>query len=212
MPSSTYTLTATVPDNLADEYGLAAGAGRTAGNVITVDDQIGLNLIRQGYAQRGDYTVDADAPTSSDIAVLLTATVPDALADSLGLATGAGRAAGTTVDLPQNSALQLVRADLGEFVDAQGAASTGHNPHTIASAVLDFPSVAAAGQAELTVDVDGAAVGDPVVVGAPAALEAGLVVGGRVSAADVVTVRVTNVTAAPIDPASATWKVAVVKF
>lgn len=78
-----------------------------------------------------------------------------------------------------------------------------------ATATLDFPSVAAGASQELTVTVTGAAVGDTVYLGAPAAIEAGLVWNGYVSATNTVKVRVTNVTGSAIDPASATWKVTV---
>lgn len=63
----------------------------------------------------------------------------------------------------------------------------------------------------LTVAVTGAAVGDSVAVGPPAALEAGLIWHAWVSAADTVSIRVGNITAAPINPASATWRATVIK-
>jgi hypothetical protein len=81
-----------------------------------------------------------------------------------------------------------------------------------ASAVLDFPSVEAGGQQELTVSVTGAAVGDAVHLGPPAALEPGLAATARVSAADTATVRLVNVTGSAIDAASATWRVSVLKY
>lgn len=80
-----------------------------------------------------------------------------------------------------------------------------------AIATLDFPSVAAGGSQELGIVVSGAAVGDVVQVGPPATIEAGLVWGAYVSAANTVKVRVSNLTAAAIDPASASWKVTVGK-
>lgn len=75
-----------------------------------------------------------------------------------------------------------------------------------ATATLDFASIAAATTANLTITVTGAAVNDAVLLGPPATLEAGLVATGYVSAANTVTVRVANVTAGAIDPASATWR------
>jgi hypothetical protein len=54
-------------------------------------------------------------------------------------------------------------------------------------------------------------VGDVVVVGPPATVASGLVVTGYVSAADTVKVRVANVTASPIDPASGSFRVTVLK-
>jgi len=79
------------------------------------------------------------------------------------------------------------------------------------SATLDFPSIAAGGNAELTVTATGAASGDLVDLGPPAALEAGLIATARVSAANTVTIRLYNSTAGAVDPVSATWKVRVGK-
>jgi hypothetical protein len=78
-----------------------------------------------------------------------------------------------------------------------------------ASAALDFPSISAAAQANLTITVTGAAVGDEVAMGLPAAPTAGIVFNAFVSAANTVTIRATNITAAPVDPASATYGVLV---
>jgi len=80
-----------------------------------------------------------------------------------------------------------------------------------ASATLDFPSIGAGAEAELTVAVATAITGAPVILGPPATIEAGLSWGGYVSAADTVTIRVRNDTAAAIDPASATWTVRVAR-
>lgn len=94
-----------------------------------------------------------------------------------------------------------------------GRASQPATPVTslAGSASLNFPEVAAADQEELTIAVTGAAVGDAVALAPPAALEAGLVATGRVSAANTVTVRLSNITAAPIDPDEAAWGVRVFK-
>lgn len=80
----------------------------------------------------------------------------------------------------------------------------------VGSAALDFPSINAASQADLTITVTGAAVNDDVVLGLPAAPTAGLVFNAFVSAANTVTIRATNVTAAPVDAASATYSVLVI--
>ena len=53
--------------------------------------------------------------------------------------------------------------------------------------------------------------GDPVMLALPAAPDAGIVFNAWVSAADVVTIRASNISAAAIDPAAATFKVAVMK-
>lgn len=80
-----------------------------------------------------------------------------------------------------------------------------------AVATLDFPLIAAAGQQELAVTLTGAVVGDRVVLGPPATLAAGVIVTARVTAANTVTVRLSNITAAGIDPASASWTVGVLR-
>jgi hypothetical protein len=82
-----------------------------------------------------------------------------------------------------------------------------------ATATLDFAStLTLVDSADLTVTVTGAAVGDAVFIGLPAAPTAGFTFMGFVSAADTVTVRAHNCTAGTVDPASATYRVTVVKF
>ena len=82
---------------------------------------------------------------------------------------------------------------------------------TTNQATLDFPSIAAGAIATLTVSVPGAQAGQPVALGPPAAIEAGLMWSGFVSAASTVTVRLHNTTASAMDPASATWDVRVLR-
>lgn len=80
------------------------------------------------------------------------------------------------------------------------------------AASLDFPSVAAgACSNDVTLTVPGAAVGDAVAAGWPSVLAAGLVGTMRVSAADVVSVRLCNLSAAAIDPAPATYRATIVR-
>lgn len=79
-----------------------------------------------------------------------------------------------------------------------------------ATASLNFPSISAVSQADLTITVAGAAVGDYVVMSLPAAPTAGLVFNAFVSAANTVTVRATNVTASPVDAGAATYGVLVI--
>jgi len=78
-----------------------------------------------------------------------------------------------------------------------------------ATATLNFPSISAAAQADLTITVTGAAVGDEVVMSLPAAPAAGLVFNAFVSATDTVTIRASNITASPVDAASASYGVIV---
>lgn len=77
--------------------------------------------------------------------------------------------------------------------------------------VIDFGSMGSGTVQVRNVVVAGASVGDPVVLGPPSTLEAGLVATGFVSAADIVTVRLINLSGVLTDPASATWRVGVLK-
>jgi hypothetical protein len=116
---------------------------------------------------------------------------------------------GTQVGVALNSAAGAALVQVLGTAAAGGSAGGSAPLH--ASASLNFTSVAAGGQQELTITVTGAAVGDGVILAPPAAPEAGLVWAGRVSAVNTVTVRAVNVTEAPIDPAAATWGAFVVK-
>jgi hypothetical protein len=78
------------------------------------------------------------------------------------------------------------------------------------SASLNFGSISAVSQADLTITVTGAAVGDEVIMALPAAPAAGIVFNAFVSATDTVTIRASNITAAPVDPAAATYGVIVI--
>jgi hypothetical protein len=80
-----------------------------------------------------------------------------------------------------------------------------------ASSSLNFGSINAAASATLTITATGAAVGDAVALGLPAAPAAGIVFNAYVSAANTVTIRASNITAAPVDPDAATYTVVVVK-
>lgn len=77
------------------------------------------------------------------------------------------------------------------------------------SASLNFPSIAAGAQGDLTITVTGAAAGDAVALALPASPAAGLVFNAFVSAANTVTVRASNISAAPVDAAAATYGVIV---
>jgi hypothetical protein len=82
-----------------------------------------------------------------------------------------------------------------------------------ATAALNFPEIAAAGTEVLTIAVTGAATGDAVHIGVPtAAINAGVIYWGYVSAADTVTVVANNITAGPINPASGTFRAVVMGF
>jgi len=81
----------------------------------------------------------------------------------------------------------------------------------VGEATVNLGSIAAGTTTEFTISVPGARAGSGVILGPPAALEADLMAFGRVSANDVVTVRVLNPTASPIDPVEAQWTVRVME-
>lgn len=85
-----------------------------------------------------------------------------------------------------------------------------------ATASLTWAEITAGNSAEQSVTVNGAVVGDRVAAGLPAAgIDTGLVLTAWVSAADTVRVRLTNITASPITPASgaaATYGFTVLRF
>ena len=96
---------------------------------------------------------------------------------------------------------------LNGFITGTGATITKVLTNT---ASLDFGSISAASQSSLTITVTGAAVGDEVIMALPAAPAAGIVFNAFVSAADTVTIRASNITASPVDPAAATYGVVVI--
>ena len=89
--------------------------------------------------------------------------------------------------------------------------STSGNTFLTATASLDFGSMATMTSAELTITVPGAAVGDAVALGGPAAPNASFQYFGYVSAANTVTVRAFNGSTGTVDPAAATWRATVIK-
>lgn len=108
------------------------------------------------------------------------------------------------------------RLSFASFIRALWAATTNAEARSAigiitATATLDFASIATTAQEDLTISVPGAAVGDAVALGLPAAPMAGLVFNAFVSATNVVTVRATNPTGSGVDAASALYRVVVFK-
>jgi hypothetical protein len=96
--------------------------------------------------------------------------------------------------------------------DANRQATVANLGFLTATKTHDFGSIAHGAQEETTITVTGAAIGDAVFVGAPAAIEANLSWCAYVSAADTVTLRLQNVASSGnTNPASATWRVTVLK-
>lgn len=105
----------------------------------------------------------------------------------------------------------VVDSDLNRIIWSNGSSWKVAPERLAATATLDFPSIAAGASAELAIGVSLSAVGDAVICGAPATIEAGLVWNAYVSAGGTVKVRLSNITAAAIDPASASWTVTIVR-
>lgn len=80
------------------------------------------------------------------------------------------------------------------------------------TAALNFGSVSAHSEADLTITVSGAATGDAVALGVPtASVTAGIAFTAWVSATNTVTVRAHNYTAGPLDPVSGTFRATVIQ-
>lgn len=115
------------------------------------------------------------------------------------------------VYLQSQASYGLVLNSVGNTITL-GDVGTAFNSVISATAALNFPSIPANASTNLTITVTGAAANDAVMLGPPAALTDEIVVTGFVSAANTVTVRATNPSAAAIDPASGTYRATVIKY
>ena len=80
------------------------------------------------------------------------------------------------------------------------------------TSTLNFGSILASAVAELTVTLRGADINDCVVLGPPSTIESDLTWSAFVSAVDTVKIRLHNNGVIAIDPASAIWRVTVLKY
>lgn len=79
------------------------------------------------------------------------------------------------------------------------------------TAALNFPAISGRNTSELTITIPGATTGSFCSCPPNTTIEGGLSWSSYVSSANTVTVRLSNVTAGVIDPASRSWKVTVIK-
>lgn len=128
-------------------------------------------------------------------------------------------AAGTApIKISVGTVLAAVEDGALEYLGSNVYFSVGSTRYIFAKtstalATLDFGSTAAGTSSALTVAVAGAADGDVVSVGAPnASHNANSAFTAYVSAAGTVTVKFNNYSAAPIDPASGTFRVSVIRY
>lgn len=107
----------------------------------------------------------------------------------------------------------LFIVDLSTLKLTLGTGSTPFSKILSATATLDFASTAAQNSRDLTITVTGAAVGDTVWLGVPnGSVNANTCFTAWVSAANTVTVRFNNYSSAASDPASGTFRVAVIQW
>src|SRR3989304_5065333 len=132
---------------------------------------------------------------------------------------GAGTATASTAPLKFTSGINLTAVEAGAL-EYDGTQLYFTNSDAVrqqlarvitASAVLDFASTPGRTSSDLTIALTGAAVGDPVCLGLPATPNADSCFTTWVSAANVITVRFNNYSVNAIDPASATYKITVIK-
>jgi len=83
--------------------------------------------------------------------------------------------------------------------------------YLVSTGVVDFAPIAPGVCSESTFALPGAAAGDAVAPGWPAAMESGLIGTMRVSSANTVAVRVCNLSETTMDPAAATYRATVVR-
>lgn len=144
-------------------------------------------------APQTNFTVPATFPTAGNSARVEVNGVPVAFT----------RTSTTVIALRQ-----AARAgSIVNFFDDAAPSITG----LVWSGSMDFPSIAAAASAVLTATITGAELGDIVSVGLPANNSAGVIYQGYVSAANTVTIRATNITAAAIDPVTGVFRIRVSK-
>lgn len=127
----------------------------------------------------------------------------------------AGRAplkltAGTNLSTPENGAFEFDGVNF--FATSSGTRFTLARTLT-STATLDFGSTTAQTSSDLTITLNGAVDGDVVLLGIPSAsITANTSFTAWVSAANTVTVRFNNYSAATVDPASGTFRISVLKY
>lgn len=209
-------------DGVQFEFPVAASTKIYAGSIVCVNTS---NLATKGAAATGlravgvaEAMADNSTGSASDIRVKVRRGVfrfgNSSGADAIALK-DVGKICyivdDQTVALTNGSNARSVAGVVAD-VDSSGVwVDIGADKPITASAALNFASIAAAASEDLTIALSGASTNDSVSLGLPAALTAGIVFQAFVSAADTVTVRATNITAGAVDPASATYRVTVLK-
>jgi hypothetical protein len=136
----------------------------------------------------------------------------------LGLVSGVASASGSPLKFTSGVSTQTVKeAGAVNYDGSNLTLSDATYAYTLsktltASATLDFASTAASTSTDLTITVTGAVLNDIVSFGVPnGSVNANSCYTAWVSATNTVTIRFNNYSALPIDPASGTFKVSVIK-
>jgi len=192
---------------------LKGGTGITGylkGDLLVASTTSSLNRLAVGTdgqllsadsgASYGVAWVDAEAPGAHDV---LSATHSDAATTTLtrGDIIVAGAAEWDALNI----------GSTGEVLVSDGTDPAWGHAGIWVSTTLDFGTGTGQMSTDLTVAVTGAAIGDPVALGTPAAPDANACFTAWVSATNVVTVRFNNYGTSTVDPASGTYKVLVFK-
>jgi hypothetical protein len=140
------------------------------------------------------------------------------MADTYQVRLGRAQAAPTLANVVAMDSIDPVSGSVVSF-GANGAATlTAQSALTAGNATTagigakkseDVGAIGAGAAATFDITVAGAVAGAPVILGLPAAIDAGIIGCAYVSAGDTVTVRLANLTAAPIDPGVGVYSVRV---
>jgi hypothetical protein len=210
-------------DHIIDMYSLGNGTAQPTidkGAVVSYTLDVGLRTISRTSTTPEIKTLRADGDAGGEVISSYKANAYD----SAGTETTYASASSTITDPTDGS-------EDGSYIIATMVGGTLSNAITITDGIkfftgavikrllsntsaLDFPNIAAnGGVQDLTIAVTGALAGDSVVLGLPANGGSNSVIyQARVSAVDVVSVKATNTSAAPIDPANQSFRVTVIGF
>ena len=189
-------------DDLSGNSILAVYRSGTNGATL----QTGFKELTIASADNGNITV---TPNGSGAVIIDGNTITKGTG-TLTLGAGKTLTANNTLTLTATDGSTLAIGTGGTLGSAAYTASTAYEIKALtATATLDFGSIAAGASEDLTITVSGAVVGYSTSYGLPASPAAGITWSSFVSSSNTVTIRATNVTLTPVDPASATYRATV---
>lgn len=211
----TTTLPAFINGNTIANTGVLVQAQRDASVALAIQPNSATQTANLTEWRNSSGTAMSVIDKNGDLGIGLTA--PTA---ALHLRAGTATASiGAPLKFTSGTVLTTAENGAVEYDGTNYFASSGGVRYTLAktlttTATLDLGSAAPGNSADATVTVTGAADGDIVMVAAPNALATvnGVSYTGFVSAANTVTVRLNNYSTGSVDPASATFRVSVLKY